>query len=305
MVLSKPQRRAAFNLIFDVVLGHGDGSPLKTSLINNGFVDIYGLINIFNDDIDSLTYPDPQDMSKHNAVSNTDKCLIHVFSGYLLHCNYNGFPIGDNWTSITPADLDSFCVNTTGYPVSRHIPVIITSPVITPTLEAPLTPTISISKPHVMDIGELIPVIPSTAATSLLTPVSISKPHVMDIGELIPVFSSTPEAPPTTVIFSPPRHHTLGYGEHKSINTTSSKSIPENMLDASLLMPSSYRSLLSMILLWPSHLLKTTTSVGNSNARNITLLQTLQRMPSLLPKGEWHNFHKFLQELVKIEFLVL
>ena len=42
MVLSKPQRRAAFNHILDVVLGHGDGSPLKTSLINNRFVDMYG-----------------------------------------------------------------------------------------------------------------------------------------------------------------------------------------------------------------------------------------------------------------------
>ena len=67
------------------------------------------------------------------------------------------------------------------------------------------------------------------------------------------------------------------------------------MLDASLLMPSSYRSLLSMILLWPSHLSKTTTSVGNSNARSTTLIQTLQRMPSLLPMFlSWGNGPRFL-----------
>ena len=181
MVLSRLQAKDAFNYILDEVLGHGDGTPLKTSLLHAGVEDIFGLLTLDNDDINSLTYPDLQDMSQHIAVPKGNKNLLHVFCHYVFQCDFNGLPIGDDWTSITQADFDSFHMNpntagkvrgtapiptsTTSHQISKHNPVTTSTPTV-----MPIHVTV-ISGHHVMENGELNPVtIPAPIPTFIINP---------------------------------------------------------------------------------------------------------------------------------------
>ena len=46
MVITRPQARKAFNHILDVVFDQGDGTPLKSSLVDDAIDDIFSLVSI-------------------------------------------------------------------------------------------------------------------------------------------------------------------------------------------------------------------------------------------------------------------
>ena len=59
MVLTtRAEAKEAFNHVLNIVLGRGDSSPLKSSLLTEGITDIFDLITITDDVIDSLLYED-------------------------------------------------------------------------------------------------------------------------------------------------------------------------------------------------------------------------------------------------------
>jgi len=111
MVVTRPQAKAAFNHVLNTVLGRGDDSSLKSSLLHDGIEDIFALATIDTDTINALTYKDPNNAGQRLAVSRGDKALVRVFCDFILHRNDIGIPINDNWTGITQADFDSFRVD--------------------------------------------------------------------------------------------------------------------------------------------------------------------------------------------------
>ena len=56
MVLTRKEGNVAFNHILDIVLGRGDGTPLKSALDEEGIDDIFALFNLTDNDIDSPKY---------------------------------------------------------------------------------------------------------------------------------------------------------------------------------------------------------------------------------------------------------
>jgi hypothetical protein len=108
MVLTRLQAKQAFNHILDVVIGQGNGTPLKSSLLDDGIEDIFFLVTVDSGTIEGLTYVDPKDSTKHLAVSKGDKAKIRVFKDFITHRYNSGSPIADDWTSITQEEYDSF-----------------------------------------------------------------------------------------------------------------------------------------------------------------------------------------------------
>ena len=111
MVLTRPQAKAAFHHVLDDVLGRGDDTPLKSSLLYDGIEDIFSLITIDTDTINHLTFEDPNKAGQRLPVPKGDKSLVRVFCAYVIHCNNIGTPINDNWSGITQTDFDTFRVD--------------------------------------------------------------------------------------------------------------------------------------------------------------------------------------------------
>ena len=112
MLLTLSQAKDAFNHILDVIFEQGDGTPLKSALLEIGISDILGLISIDNDTINRLTYADPKDHSNRICVKKGVKSLVSIFQCYVLHCSTKGTPIKD-WLQVTQEDFDEFRVNPT------------------------------------------------------------------------------------------------------------------------------------------------------------------------------------------------
>jgi hypothetical protein len=78
------EAKEAFNHVLDTVLDRGDSSSLKRSLVEDGITDIFDLITVTDDVIDSLTYEDPDDKIFYpvKKVKNDDKMLLRCFLAY-------------------------------------------------------------------------------------------------------------------------------------------------------------------------------------------------------------------------------
>ena len=113
MVLTRQEAQAAFNHVLDNVIGCGDNSPLKSALQHEGFDDIFALITISDEDIDSLSYKDPSNASSFIPIPGGDKNLVRIFRHYVIHRNASGDLINDNWIGITQTDFDAFRVDPT------------------------------------------------------------------------------------------------------------------------------------------------------------------------------------------------
>ena len=107
MVITRPQAGKAFNHILDVVFEQGDGTPLKSSLIDDAIDDIFSLVSIDSDTINDLTYASPTDPKQRLPVVKGAKSLIRLFQEYVIHCNQGGFPIND-WLQVTQQSFDEF-----------------------------------------------------------------------------------------------------------------------------------------------------------------------------------------------------
>jgi hypothetical protein len=104
MVLTRSQARAAFNHVLDNVLGRGDKSHLKSTLLQEGINDIFSLV----------TYPfqyDPYDQDILGNIELHDKNLLYYLSEYVIYQNASGDPIQDDWMNVTQESFHSFCLN--------------------------------------------------------------------------------------------------------------------------------------------------------------------------------------------------
>ena len=111
MVLTRKEAKEAFNHILDEVIGRSDESHLKSSLVFAGIRDIYDLAAIDTETINQLTYPDTNNKKIRIEVSKGVKSLIRVFGDYIAYRISNNIPIDDDWTEVSQADFDSFCIS--------------------------------------------------------------------------------------------------------------------------------------------------------------------------------------------------
>ena len=133
MVFSRAQAKTAFNHILDEVLGRGDNSALKTSLIMDGIEDIFGLASIDLSTINELHHTDAS--GQRVPVPKGDKSLVRIFRDYIVHCHNSGTPIDDQWTSITQDAFDAFRVD----PIYLSSTVGITNALVSTTRPSPTT----------------------------------------------------------------------------------------------------------------------------------------------------------------------
>ena len=101
----------AFNHILDIVLGRGDGTPLKSALDEEGIDDIFGLTTLTDAAIDSLQYKDSSNNDVLTAVKLGDKMLLRCFLSYVSHCHSEGMPIGDNWDQVSQSEFDAYRID--------------------------------------------------------------------------------------------------------------------------------------------------------------------------------------------------
>ena len=80
--MTRAEAKEVFNHILNTVLDRGDSSSLKSSLLVEGIADIFDLITIADDIIDSLAYEDPDDPRKFYPVKKGDKMLLRCFLAY-------------------------------------------------------------------------------------------------------------------------------------------------------------------------------------------------------------------------------
>jgi hypothetical protein len=61
MVLTRNDAKLAFTHVMEAVLGRGDDTPLKSSLVSEGIDDIFSLISLDEGSISDLKYKDKDD----------------------------------------------------------------------------------------------------------------------------------------------------------------------------------------------------------------------------------------------------
>jgi len=111
MVLTRREAKLAFTHVLDVVLGRGDGTPLKSSLIEEGIEDIFSLTSLDEIAIHGLKYKDINDNNALKSLRLSDRMLLKCFLHYIIHKDNEGDPINDSWTSITQESFDEFRVS--------------------------------------------------------------------------------------------------------------------------------------------------------------------------------------------------
>ena len=107
MVSTRREAQEAFNHVLDVVLVRKDDSPLKKALVSEGISDMFSLVTVDFDAIDTLTY-DKSDAEKNVPLTRGDKGLLKTFLRFLSHRSNSGNPIGDKWKDITREEFDEF-----------------------------------------------------------------------------------------------------------------------------------------------------------------------------------------------------
>ena len=107
--MTRAEAKEAFNHVLNVVLDRDDSSSLKSSLLAEGIADVFDLITITDDVIDSLTYADPNDPGKSFPVKKGDKMLLRCFLAYqrFLEANSPSF----DYKSITQENFDNFRIS--------------------------------------------------------------------------------------------------------------------------------------------------------------------------------------------------
>jgi hypothetical protein len=111
MVLTRALSQDAFKHVLDNVLGKGDGTPLKSSLVNEGIEDMFSFSTLTDTMIENLTYEDSNKKGSYLKLKMGDKAMLKCFLQYIIHRDNEGNPIGDDWDKVTQSEFDSFRVN--------------------------------------------------------------------------------------------------------------------------------------------------------------------------------------------------
>ena len=127
--MTRAEAKEAFNHVLDTVLDRGDKSSLKSSLLVEGIADIFDLITITDDVIDSLTYEDPDDGIFY-SVKKGDKMLLRCF---LTYQRYLESETGDvDYKDIHQSNFDSFRISPAYRATLYHPDPALSSPAPTP-----------------------------------------------------------------------------------------------------------------------------------------------------------------------------
>lgn len=116
MVMTRDQKRNAYNHVLDNVLSKGDGSALKLSLEEAGFDDILILLSLREEDIEELEYPNPlydaDDINSNSMIPlrKADKRLLAAFLAYDAYLNDTG-NLNIDYMLITQGDFDNFRIS--------------------------------------------------------------------------------------------------------------------------------------------------------------------------------------------------
>jgi CRISPR/Cas system CSM-associated protein Csm2 small subunit len=105
---TRAEAKESFNKVLDKVLDRGDSSSLKRALIEDGITDIFGLVTILDEVIDSLAYEDPDDKI-FNPVKKGDKMLLRCFLAY--HKSLESVTGDVDYNAITQANFDSYRIS--------------------------------------------------------------------------------------------------------------------------------------------------------------------------------------------------
>ena len=79
MVLTRALLKDAFKHVLDIVIGKGDGSPLKSFLVNEGIDDMFSFSTLTYEMIESLTQNDPDNKRSCIKLKLDDTELVKVF----------------------------------------------------------------------------------------------------------------------------------------------------------------------------------------------------------------------------------
>jgi hypothetical protein len=79
--VTRAEAKEAFNHVLDTVLDRGNYASLKSSEIEDGLTDIFALITVTDDVIDSLAYEDLNDKIFYSVMKG-DKMLLRCFLAY-------------------------------------------------------------------------------------------------------------------------------------------------------------------------------------------------------------------------------
>jgi hypothetical protein len=110
MVFTHPDGSAALAYIINDVFDLYDNNSLALALENKGCKDIYDVISMSDNDIDSLTY-----INTNNDIVTLQGVLknkIRILQQYIMHIYCSNEPIGNDWESITAENFDIYRTST-------------------------------------------------------------------------------------------------------------------------------------------------------------------------------------------------
>jgi hypothetical protein len=136
MVLTRSEAKAAFNHVLETVLGRGDGSSLKSALLEEGVNDIFALSILTDKAIDKLQFKDPDNNNAPTPIKLADKMLLKCFLHYVVNRSLEGNAVGDDRNTITQEKFDAFRIDPTYLSKLISMPISMTASPATP----PTTP---------------------------------------------------------------------------------------------------------------------------------------------------------------------
>jgi hypothetical protein len=98
--------RDALKHVLEVVLETEAHEPLAQALLYQGVFDIHAILRMSSDDVKGLNYKDCQGNETHLGLGTRNE--IHAIQQYHSYHLQKGFPIGDNWKSITAQEFNAF-----------------------------------------------------------------------------------------------------------------------------------------------------------------------------------------------------
>jgi hypothetical protein len=109
VVLTRTEAMVVDNHILDNILGRNDESPLKQSLDYDGIENIFNLISMDKESINTLQYKASKADSSLTNIEKDDICLIKCFAAYYQSLVKSGEEV--DWLNVTEAYIGAFCTS--------------------------------------------------------------------------------------------------------------------------------------------------------------------------------------------------
>ena len=84
MVITRTEAKSAYDHVMDVVLDRYGSKDLKDALVEEGFVDLFQVLTINDEDIEGLVYQDPADPSKTIPIQKGDVGMLKCYGLWVI-----------------------------------------------------------------------------------------------------------------------------------------------------------------------------------------------------------------------------